>query len=205
MIGQERCSFPPCRVIILAGGRSSRMGKDKAQVKVNGHRLIDLCLEQVSPLCSTPVVVSSVDLQLPQEITQVTENPPFGGPVAGIAAGFYERPDFSARNDAFTAVIAADAPLSGGFLPQLLEVLMKAPQAGVAHATIEEHTQPLLAVWRNNALHAALKSLDSPHHVAAKKLLHRCPSSVLAVVVDQCAQDYDTPEELATLGHVSLN
>ena len=57
----------PVCVIILAGGRSTRMGTDKAQVRVEGIRLIDATLSALSalPTPTTPIAVSYTHLTLP--------------------------------------------------------------------------------------------------------------------------------------------
>ena len=48
---------PKLAAIVLAGGRSTRMGRDKAQVVAHGERLIDRLLRQLPPRV-LPVVVS---------------------------------------------------------------------------------------------------------------------------------------------------
>ncbi|WPJ92768.1 molybdenum cofactor guanylyltransferase [Corynebacterium sp. UMB2355A] len=99
-------------VIVLAGGRSTRMGADKAQVKVNGTRLVDAVCARI-PDDVPRIVVSPKPLGMPT----VSEDPPFGGPVAGIAAGL-------SRIDApFVAIVSVDAPRSPELIPVLSQPL----------------------------------------------------------------------------------
>nr|WP_199319918.1 molybdenum cofactor guanylyltransferase [Corynebacterium diphtheriae] len=203
VIGPENCnsvSEPIAYVIILAGGRSSRMGYDKAQVMVDGRRLIDLCLESIASVHAHPIVVSGQDLQLTAAVTQVMEEPAFGGPVAGIAAGMR----CCDTKAGLIGVIAVDAPRSGNYLNQLRRVVLTHPEVGVAHAVVEGYDQPLLAVWRYEALTQALHALGSPRNVAAKRLLRSATTPVIAVPVDSSARDYDTVAELSALGRVRL-
>ncbi|WP_311355750.1 molybdenum cofactor guanylyltransferase [Corynebacterium riegelii] len=191
--------IPVC-VIILAGGRSTRMGTDKAQVRVEGIRLIDAMLSSLSSLSSlptTPIVVSPFDLGLPPEIPTVCEDPPFGGPVAGIAAGV------ALAHADLVAVVAVDAPHSPEALPALVEALQNAPDAAAAVAVDEEgFMQPLCAVWRKQALLKALEHTGTRDVPA--KALYKVAGSVVKHETQSAERDYDTPEELAQLGRVEL-
>ena len=52
---------PKLAAIVLAGGRSTRMGRDKARVVAHGERLIDRLLRQLPPRV-LPVLVSPAAL-----------------------------------------------------------------------------------------------------------------------------------------------
>ena len=190
----------PVCVIILAGGRSTRMGTDKAQVRVEGIRLIDATLSALSalPTPTTPIVVSPFDLGLPPEIPTVCENPPFGGPVAGIAAGL-EHVDTD-----LVAVLAVDAPRSAEAVPSLIAALNAAPDevAAAVAVDVQGFIQPLCALWRKETLLAALEEVGT-RDVAAKAL-YRAANNVITVATRGAERDYDTPEELAKLGRVEL-
>ena len=173
-------------VIVLAGGRSTRMGRDKAQVRIKGTRLIDALLSSLPPL-SSPIVVSPFDLGIPT----VSEEPPFGGPVAGIAAAL---PSVSSD---LVGVLAVDAPRSGEALALLADALSGAPDADAAAAVdADGRLQPLCAVWRRSALAAAVDRTGT-RDVAVKALY----SGVDAITVETggLERDYDTPAELAEL------
>ncbi|GAA0200278.1 molybdenum cofactor guanylyltransferase [Corynebacterium riegelii] len=191
--------MPALSVIILAGGRSTRMGTDKAQVRVEGIRLIDATLSALSalPTDTTPIVVSPFELGLPSGVPTVCEDPPFGGPVAGIAAGV-------ALADAdLVAVVAVDAPHSPEALPALVEALQNAPDTAAAVAVDEEgFMQPLCAVWRKQALLAAIEKVGTRDVPA--KALYKVAGSVVKHQTQGAERDYDTPEELAQLGRVEL-
>lgn len=75
--------------IVLAGGLASRMGGvDKPRLTVGGTRLIDDIVEALADAgCGTVVIAGpeTGDHPLPGTI-RVREDPPYGGPVAGVAA-----------------------------------------------------------------------------------------------------------------------
>ena len=179
------------QVIVLAGGRGARMGGlDKAQVTLDGVRLVDHLL---SSLTGIPVVVVSPQLAL--NVPVVSEDPPFGGPVAGVAAGFraLDSPDL-------VGVLSVDAPDSAAMLPVLVDALSADPHADVAVVRAADgHIQPLCAVWRAAGLDRALEQLGTVRDQAAKKLL-RAASRVVEVPGDGAERDYDTLAELAERG-----
>lgn len=101
--------------IILAGGRASRLGGvQKAAVEIGGRALLDIALE-ASAGAKRIVVVGPDELRRDPRgedaasVRLVREEPPFGGPVAGIAAGLAALEDPSATD------AAADGSRDGRF------------------------------------------------------------------------------------------
>lgn len=178
-------------VIVLAGGRSTRMGADKAQVRLNGVRLIDSLLASL-PDGIDHVVVSPLDLGM----DTVSEQPPFGGPVAGIAAGNAH------LSNEFIAVLAVDAPGSASLLPKLSEAL-ESSSSDCAVIVNDGHLQPLCALWRKTGLDRALTALGDPRDQAAKRLI-AAAGAIVEVPGDGREADYDTAEELRRLGDVEF-
>lgn len=71
-------------VIILAGGGGVRMGADKAELLWDGRRAVDRLADLSRTLGADAVVTAGPrDYGLPS----ASEDPPGGGPVAGIVAG----------------------------------------------------------------------------------------------------------------------
>lgn len=174
-------------VIVLAGGRGTRMGGvDKASVILAGERLIDRLLRQL-PYGMPTAVVSPYRLGMPQ----VCESPLFGGPVAGIAAGHAALSGLSLRT---TAVLAVDAPDSPQMLPALAGALEESG-ADVAVATLDGHLQPLCALWRTEALQKALGELSDPRNQPVMRLL-RLAENVVHVAGTEAVRDIDTVDEL---------
>ncbi|MBD8030553.1 molybdenum cofactor guanylyltransferase [Corynebacterium gallinarum] len=180
-------------VIILAGGQGTRMGGvDKASVQLNGRRLVDHLLGQLK---GHDVIVVSPHL-LPGVAT-TSEQPPFGGPVAGIAAGIAALDHHSD----VTAILAVDAPHSAEMLPALQAALGTADVAVTVAA--DGWIQPLCAVWRTTSLIEALTSLGEVRDRPVKALLRQA-ATVVEVPGDGTEADYDTLGELTTLGEVEL-
>ena len=66
-------------VIVLSGGTNKRFGSDKSQALLNGITLLDHVLSFIPTDVKTVIVGKDV-----------FEDPPLGGPVAGIARGLQE-------------------------------------------------------------------------------------------------------------------
>lgn len=79
----ENPGVEPYAALVLTGGRSRRMGRDKAGLVHRG----DTLLEHALRASSGAVVRVIVGPHRAEGTITVQEAPPFGGPVAGIAAG----------------------------------------------------------------------------------------------------------------------
>ncbi len=70
--------------IILSGGKSSRMGRDKASIKIGNKLLIEIIIETLTAICSE-VLISSNNKSLRNFGFQVIEDEISGcGPISGI-------------------------------------------------------------------------------------------------------------------------
>lgn len=128
--------------MVLTGGRSTRLGRDKATAVLAGHRMIDRIVAQIPD--EVPVVLVGPDPQLDRDVVVTREEPAGGGPAAALAAGLrYVRTEAA-------AVLAADMPFG---VPVVMSLL---PRLGAAEAVVpmaEGQPQSLCAVYSTAALH----------------------------------------------------
>ena len=101
---------------ILAGGKSSRMGRDKALLDFNGQPLISHIAQILAPIFDeTIVVTSNPKIAEAANLPAVADTFPNRGPLAGIHAALshYQAPTF---------VIACDMPhLNADFIRYLIQ------------------------------------------------------------------------------------
>ncbi|GAA4799716.1 molybdenum cofactor guanylyltransferase [Corynebacterium canis] len=185
---------PGIDVIILAGGHNSRMGgRDKAQLERDGLRFIDCIVAELRSHyeVSEIVVVTPREFTLPEGVVRTCEDPAFGGPVAGIAAGAA-----ALRNTPGTRVLilAVDAPDAARLLPALSAALADSDVAVVRSTA--GFLEPLCALWNKDSLLKALNTLPNTRDIAAKRLIAAAPQ-VVQVAGTGAEQDYDTPESLS--------
>jgi molybdopterin-guanine dinucleotide biosynthesis protein A len=132
--------------ILLAGGRSRRMGRDKASLPWHGSTLARRAVGLLARCAEPPVIVVCAPGQelppLPDWIEVVRDAEPGLGPLAGLAAGLA----VAAPRAAVAAVCAVDAPLAH---PAVITALLGA--LGSSPAVVPfggGRLQPLFAVYR---------------------------------------------------------
>ncbi|MFK5633582.1 molybdenum cofactor guanylyltransferase [Ornithinimicrobium sp. LYQ103] len=180
-------------LLVLAGGRGERLGgQDKAAIVVAGRTLLDRVLDAAQTLGGRTVVVGHGPV--PAGVVRTLEDPPDGGPVAGIAAGLaaLDDADPASSDDAaarpaaadWVAVVAVDQPGATPALVALHTALGSLPTDGVdalSHVDGTGHRQWLLALYRRAALDAALAALPEARDVSVRRLVgplrwHEVPS-----------------------------
>lgn len=148
-------------VIVLTGGRSSRLGRHKPTVSVGGRTMLDAVLEAAANRVT--VVVGSGD-GVPASIPVIPDDRVDGGPVVGIVTGlrWLIREHGRARFDSII-VLAADQPF---LTAEVLDRLVDGRRgAGVDLALFRDRSgrqQPLCAAWSMEALRNAVGGLDDP-------------------------------------------
>src|SRR5437899_163676 len=131
-----------CALVVLAGGRSSRMGRPKAWLPFHGQPMLARVLDRLSPLFEERVVVRAPEQDLPDvEARLVEDEEPGMGPVAGLAVGL----GAVARPLAF--VVSCDAPFVD---PKVVAHLVDRcrPPFAVVVPLWEGRPQPLHAIYR---------------------------------------------------------
>jgi molybdopterin-guanine dinucleotide biosynthesis protein A len=138
--------------IILAGGKSVRLGYDKVQEEVGGCSLLDKVLFQIEPLADEIILVVAEDRSFPQleghqKIRKVSDIFPGQGSLGGIYTGLM------ASNSFYNLVIAADMPfLNQALLRYILEV---SNGFDFVLPRINTFFEPLHAVYSKNCIEPA--------------------------------------------------
>jgi molybdopterin-guanine dinucleotide biosynthesis protein A len=79
----------PIAAIVLAGGRSSRFGRDKLAEPIDGRPMLALVIEAVQAITNQVVVVAAptVVRDVPTGVAIVHDRNAYEGPLAGLATG----------------------------------------------------------------------------------------------------------------------
>lgn len=142
---------PQCELlgaIVLAGGTARRMGGvSKPDVEVGGKSLLIRAVEEIR--ASAPdahiVVVAPPGVRIPDGVTRVLEDPPLGGPAAGVAAGWHVLATRGPYDpEAHVALLTCDAPLAPRLYPQLDAVLTVAVSAPATDDVATGGTVPVI-------------------------------------------------------------
>lgn len=151
--------------IVLAGGRASRLdGAPKPLLEVAGVSLLQGSLDAVAG-CD-PVVVAGPELIDSPGVRWVREDPPFGGPVAGILAAL---PLITTER---VLILATDLPRASEAVGVLREAAALAPIAdGLCLADESGRPQWLTGIYRTAALREAAGSLPTGGANASMRML----------------------------------
>lgn len=143
--------------MLLCGGESRRMGRDKALVAVQGRTLIERSLAALCAVADQVWLASGSEPRYPHlGLTCVLDVEPGAGPLAGLAAGL------RACSTPWLAVLSCDLPLAEGEMLRGLLVRAEAGGWDAALLGLPRGSQPLFAVYRTAtcapAVSAALRA-----------------------------------------------
>lgn len=175
--------------IVVAGGAARRLGGvDKPALLLAGSSLLDRVLAAVTGAERTVVVGPERDVARPVHWCQ--EQPPGGGPVAALAAGFgHVRAEL-------VVVLAADLPWIAPAVPELVAAVGSGTTDAALLADPAGRVNYLAAAWRRTALGAALAAVGDPAGAPVHRLLS---STAYVPVADRhgWGRDCDTWDDLA--------
>ncbi|UZN05085.1 molybdenum cofactor guanylyltransferase [Cellulomonas sp. S1-8] len=183
----------PALVVVLTGGTARRLGGvDKTALDVGGRSVLRRLLDEVGPL---PVVVVGAPQDAGRDVRWTREDPPGGGPFAGVAAGLAaglaDHPSAQV-----VVVLAGDQPFAGRAVGPLRDALHADPDIDATLAAGPDgRPQPLLAAYRVDAVRARLS--DSPHGRRARDLTTGLTTRLVEVAA-RTALDVDDADDLAT-------
>lgn len=185
--------------IILAGGKSSRMGQDKALLKIGHETLLQYVCRVVYPLVAQSIVMLSNVQKMPEDLKgQII----FGrdsqneqGPLQGISDAMNLLPS----EGRFVYVLSCDLPyLTTQWLSGLKQTLLDSESTDIVCSSSKGYQNPLIAIYRysvikksgtliNKGKRSCLALLDN------QKVIRKEPKSLDSKVVD----NVNTPDEYA--------
>ena len=132
-------------VIILAGGKSSRLGRDKALEKIGGQYLIERVIDSLSQLRDDIIIVTATPNQLSDlNVEKVLDTYPRTGAKVGLCTGINASLSF------YSLVVACDLPLLN--IDLLGYLLDSASGFDAVIPRIDDKIEPLHAVYSKNCI-----------------------------------------------------
>lgn len=96
---------PKITGIVLAGGKSSRMGSDKSNMVLNGKTFIEYSIEALKPLCEKVVISSNNNIYDYTECEVWHDELPDGSPMIGIYSCLKR------SSNEYNIILSCDMPL----------------------------------------------------------------------------------------------
>ncbi|MGH9941287.1 MAG: molybdenum cofactor guanylyltransferase [Pyrinomonadaceae bacterium] len=127
---------------ILTGGASSRMGRDKAHLLLEGRTFVERIAEAISAIAARVRLVSSRSEDAQAGLPVVPDLYAHRGALSGLHAAL------AACNTEWAAVVSCDLPFVTGELCLLLARLRTADSDAVAPIQEDGRPQPLCSLYR---------------------------------------------------------
>ncbi|MEO5913594.1 MAG: molybdenum cofactor guanylyltransferase [Luteolibacter sp.] len=184
--------------LVLAGGRSSRMGQDKAAlVHPDGRTLLRRCCDLLFEAgCGSVAISLRHDQEIPSgmEDCEIVRDPEGAslGPIAGIVSGMRLHPE------ADWLVLACDLPrLDAATLANLIESRRDDEKFLSYRSEFDGLPEPLCALYTRGAL-PVLEQAQVDDFRCPRKILIRNDCRLLELPIPRALENANTPEDWET-------
>ena len=178
---------------VLAGGRSSRFGRDKGLARLGGERLLDRAVETLRAVCDVVVIVSSRPEHQVEDATRIPDLRHDHGPLAGIEAALRHAEAVGASG---VFVLACDLPtVDASVLRAVIDAVGDAP-AAAPRRDGPPGFEPLCALYRVSCVDVAARLLDEGER-GAYALFEHVGGAVIDVEGASALLNVNTPADLA--------
>ncbi|TMD24400.1 MAG: molybdenum cofactor guanylyltransferase [Chloroflexi bacterium] len=162
-----------CSLVILAGGRSRRMGRDKAELPAGDGMLVEHLAHRLRPVVDETIIAGGpASLEL-AGVRRIDDRHPGMGPLAGMHAGFLK-----ARHT-LVWVVACDLPDVEPALGPLMRSLVQDCEAVVPLPGDEP--EGVCALYRR-ALAPRIEAMLNAGERSVRSLLARCTVRYLSAI-----------------------
>lgn len=154
--------------LVLSGGKSTRMGKDKGQIAYHGMPQREYLYHLLSEVCEKTYmsIRKEQEEEIKGEFSSISDQDKYKGPYNGLLSAHSQFPDVA------WLVLACDLPLMD--LPSLQQlILARDPnKMATAFAQVENPLpEPLCAIWEPKALRSSLLYLEQGNGTCPRKFL----------------------------------
>lgn len=178
--------------LILAGGKSERMGTDKAFIDFNGQSFIESSIGAIKPLCDRIIILGDPTKYAHLGLEVIPDLIINSGPLAGLYTGL------SASTSEINMVLSCDIPLIES---PLLEKLLKEYDTHLDALVCESNKRlnPLVGIYHKRTASLAKQQLEN-HQRSMMKFLDRLNYKSLEFKDEaHCLKNINTPLELNEL------
>ena len=181
--------------IILAGGKSSRMGTDKGFLKLNGKSFIEYSIAAMKPLVSQIIIVSNnADYDI-FNLKRVEDLIKEAGPLAGLYSGL------TASKTEYNLVLSSDIPLIKTQILKKLMIEFEEP-FDVVQVMSKNKSMPLIGLYRKRC-EKVFKHLLKNNERRLQVAVGQCnvKNIVLNPSLELFVTNINTPEDLEKMAY----
>ena len=174
--------------VILAGGRSRRMGENKAEMVFRGEPLLARVARKVSPAVDELLVIGPQSLSPLAPRARVVEDAlPAIGPLGGLYTAL------TTTTGARILLVACDMPfICPGLVKAMLAYAETHDDTDVVPLNTNRHIQPLHAVYSRRCLPEVERALEASDHS-----LHALLAQLAVVAIDTDTVRREDPDGLS--------
>ncbi len=171
--------------VILAGGYSSRMGMNKAELKIQGRTLLELQMEKARAAGFSEILVSGY-APAGEGVRSIPDIYPHKGPLSGIHAGL-----LAAKSSA-CLILCVDMPLIPA---EVLRALMREHAGGITLLGHGDLIEPTVGVYDRSLLPLCEEILNSDN-TSIRVLMRQAGYRIYdAGLAEKYLLNCNTPEE----------
>lgn len=178
--------------LVLAGGASTRMQRDKATLAYHGRPQLDWAYQLLSEVCAATFISVRPDQRTETtraQFPQIVDRQPGTGPIAGISAALQEHPK------AAWLIVACDLPfLTRETLQHLIAHRDPQRMATAYRSAHDSLPEPLCAIWEPSAREAVLAYMQ-PGKQCPRKFLINSNALLLDLPDVRALDNVNTVEE----------
>lgn len=181
---------PDVTVVVLTGGRSSRMGQDKASLPIADLTMLERVLQAVP--AGVPCIIAGPHESDRDGVTVVREDRPFGGPASGLSTAM------PIVRTPYAVVCAVDMPFALPHVLPLVARLSSSDADAVLPVDAAGRQQMLAGAYRTHALLEALARLDDPFGRPLRDVVSQLRVLEVSGLYEGALTDIDTPNDAAS-------
>jgi molybdopterin-guanine dinucleotide biosynthesis protein A len=191
----------PINGLVLAGGKSTRMGRDKSVITWHGKEQQYYLADLLEPFC-TAVFISRREEQIETNTSyKILVDSYIGiGPYGAILSAFKFQPNIA------WLVVACDLPLiDKNILSYLLENRDTSKMATTFKSPFDGLPEPLITIWEPKSHQVLLSYLSNGYTCPRKVLIKSGDVHILQSPDGNSLMNVNTPEDLAKAEQLILN
>lgn len=164
--------------IILAGGKSNRMGTDKGFLLFNEKPFIQYSIDALQALVSNIIIVSNDISYDALGYQRINDSQKDFGPVAGIYSGL------KTSKTTYNIILSCDIPL---IKPAILQILIDAvdDHSDVIQIVSDDKKMPLIALYKKQCVSHFHKAIQENQHKLQNVLVQCISKNVLLKKEDE--------------------
>ena len=190
---QATSAKAPLYGLVLAGGRSSRMQRDKATLSYHGRSQLEWAMDLITPFVERAFVSVRPDQKsdpVRAKFAQIVDTADNLGPIAGIMAAQAAHPD------AAWLVLACDLPfLDAATLKHLIWARQEDKPATAYRSSHDGLPEPLCAIYEPASREAIATYVTTTGKNCPRKFLIRSEAHLIEEPNPQALDNVNTPEE----------